>query len=411
MAALETKNRDAMNVVLFQLDPDCCRLSGQRIFEDCIRVGKERPEWRSKQLSVNVRDVELDFEAFNVLYDPEEDREAVMKGELGKYASLLRYMHPWAKRAHWKAISIFWAELEKVHAVPAAATDPLASVLACYVDDRPITIAEHGFLDFPASSPAESAIIRELVRGKPLSEETEEKLREDDWKLFYQLVGSEGKAKLDRHKKWVEKGHRLELDDLTAFFWDEYKEKMQNDFVYIFFRCLDTFLYPGCGDDNHVLLLHRTVSLFPGKTKRTNLYLDKEMQYPGYGETSNVLQLNHDALSSYFERGFIDAHPVLRALKLGSLPRKPHGSSMGESKTGVKSSEPVLTTDLRKKVRSFLAGQPRQKPPCDRCGEPEAEFVCSRCGLGFYCSVQCQTEDWSTHEHVCFLVNGDDDSD
>jgi len=37
---------------------------------------------------------------------------------------------------------------------------------------------------------------------------------------------------------------------------------------------------------------------------------------------------------------------------------------------------------------------------CNSCGK-EAEKRCSTCGDVFYCSVECQRSDWSTHKKVC----------
>ena len=37
---------------------------------------------------------------------------------------------------------------------------------------------------------------------------------------------------------------------------------------------------------------------------------------------------------------------------------------------------------------------------CNSCGK-KAEKRCSTCGDVFYCSVECQRSDWSTHKKVC----------
>jgi len=40
---------------------------------------------------------------------------------------------------------------------------------------------------------------------------------------------------------------------------------------------------------------------------------------------------------------------------------------------------------------------------CQKCFKKEQKFVCSSCHSGYYCSKECQKEDWSVHKDFCKL--------
>jgi len=43
----------------------------------------------------------------------------------------------------------------------------------------------------------------------------------------------------------------------------------------------------------------------------------------------------------------------------------------------------------------------KNPPVCQGCGEKKSEFVCAGCSNRWYCSRECQVEDWDEHADDC----------
>ncbi|KAI9004993.1 hypothetical protein DFJ74DRAFT_402089 [Hyaloraphidium curvatum] len=63
---------------------------------------------------------------------------------------------------------------------------------------------------------------------------------------------------------------------------------------------------------------------------------------------------------------------------------------------------PGIMDEYRKDVKAYGKVAPSF---CDLCGQAPAEGAklkkCSRCGIAWYCSAECQREDWKAHKPAC----------
>eukprot|EP00092_Neocalanus_flemingeri_P069082 GFUD01084564.1.p1 GENE.GFUD01084564.1~~GFUD01084564.1.p1 ORF type:complete len:359 (-),score=116.63 GFUD01084564.1:359-1435(-) len=94
-------------------------------------------------------------------------------------------------------------------------------------------------------------------------------------------------------------------------------------------------------------------------------------------------------------------------------PSRP--SSNTSASSGVESSETKFSTVLEKasknlqKASGVTAGagttgkkeEKKNTPVCQGCGKKKSEFVCAGCSNRWYCSRECQVEDWDEHADDC----------
>lgn len=61
-------------------------------------------------------------------------------------------------------------------------------------------------------------------------------------------------------------------------------------------------------------------------------------------------------------------------------------------------------SEINKMFLTFIPDEPDplEVPNfCANCDVPEAKFNCSKCKKIFYCSQNCQKEDWKNHKKLC----------
>jgi len=96
--------------------------------------------------------------------------------------------------------------------------------------------------------------------------------------------------------------------------------------------------------------------------------------------------------------------PVITAAT--TQPSRP--SSNASASSGVETTETKFSTVLEKAsggtISASNAGKKEEKkntPVCQGCGKKKSEFVCAGCSNRWYCSRECQVEDWDEHADDC----------
>lgn len=103
--------------------------------------------------------------------------------------------------------------------------------------------------------------------------------------------------------------------------------------------------------------------------------------------------------------------PVITAAT--TQPSRP--SSNASASSGVETTETKFSTVLEKASKNLQkasggtisasnAGKKEEKkntPVCQGCGKKKSEFVCAGCSNRWYCSRECQVEDWDEHADDC----------
>ncbi|XP_023342215.1 uncharacterized protein LOC111711958 [Eurytemora carolleeae] len=67
-------------------------------------------------------------------------------------------------------------------------------------------------------------------------------------------------------------------------------------------------------------------------------------------------------------------------------------------------SEEKINTALQKATENLEKGEGQEKPKtpiCQGCKNKKSEFVCAGCSNRWYCSRECQVEDWDDHADEC----------
>jgi hypothetical protein len=75
--------------------------------------------------------------------------------------------------------------------------------------------------------------------------------------------------------------------------------------------------------------------------------------------------------------------------------------NLGMSKEDIDSNMNTILNRVNEEIKKYVAESADKIHSCKNCNIETTEFRCGKCQKAYYCSKECQVENWKTHRLAC----------